>query len=115
VAPGSAVFVSFISAGLDASKFPNPTTVDPARPEELYIHHGWGAHACLGRPIVTMAAAAQLRVFGRLKGLRRAEGARGEMKFKMVNGAFKVFLGEEGDRWERFPVNKKVVFEGFGG
>ncbi|MCJ1472897.1 hypothetical protein MMC13_001546 [Lambiella insularis] len=115
VKKGDQIFVDFVSAGTDPEKFPNPAAIDLDRPEESYIHHGWGAHACLGRPIVTVAAAAQLRVFARLANLRRAPGLQGEMQFKRVNGAFKVFLNEMGTEWERFPTNKKVHFDGFEG
>lgn len=118
VPANSTLFLSFVSASLDATVFPDPLAVDLDRPASAYIHHGWGAHACLGRPVVTAAAAAMLRVFAREcgAGLRRAPGAQGVMKRKMFNGAFPVFLAEDGGEWESFPVGLKVLFdEGEGG
>lgn len=108
----SQIFLDFITASLDPAKFPDPTSIRLDRPEEAYIHHGWGPHACLGRPIVTTAGAAMLRVFAReCPGARRAPGAQGQMQRKLFNGAFPVFLAEDGGAWESFPVQKKVVFD----
>ncbi|KAK7739055.1 hypothetical protein SLS53_005953 [Cytospora paraplurivora] len=112
---GSQLFCDFITAGRDPSKFPDPETVRLDRPEESYIHHGWGPHACLGRPIVTTAGAAMLRAFAReCPNVRRTPGAQGEMKRKLFNGAFPVFLSEDGASWESFPVAKKVLFDAVG-
>ncbi|KAK3937994.1 heme peroxidase [Diplogelasinospora grovesii] len=108
---GDSIFTNFVTAGLDASKFPDPYEIKLDRPEELYIHHGWGPHACLGRPIVTVAGASMLRVCARLSNLRRAPGPAGEMKSKTVNSAFKVYLAENGSKWGPYPVSKKVIFD----
>ncbi|KAI1119929.1 hypothetical protein F5Y10DRAFT_290643, partial [Nemania abortiva] len=102
---GDTIFTDFVAAGLDASKFPDPYEIKLDRPEKLYIYHGWGPHACLGRPVVTTAAASMLRVCARLGSLRRSPGPAGEMKSKTVNGAFKVYLAEDGSKWE--PVTHK--------
>ncbi|KAH8800451.1 heme peroxidase family protein [Xylogone sp. PMI_703] len=110
VKKGDSIFTDFVTAGLDASKFPDPHEIKLDRPDHLYIHHGWGPHACLGRPIVTVAGASMLRVCARLSNLRRAPGSAGEMKSKLVNEAFKVYLAENGSRWGPFPVSKKVIF-----
>ncbi|KAL2872843.1 peroxidase/cytochrome P450 family protein [Aspergillus lucknowensis] len=111
VRKGDTLFVDFITAGLDPSKFPDPEEIKLDRPMELYIHHGWGPHSCLGRPIVTIAGACLLRVLGRLRNVRRAPGPSGEMKSKMVNAAFKVYLPEDASKWTPFPCNKKVTFD----
>ncbi|KAF4332293.1 Psi-producing oxygenase A [Fusarium beomiforme] len=108
---GDIIFTDFVTAGLDATKFPDPYEIKLDRPDDLYIHHGWGPHACLGRPIVTVAGASMLRVCARLGKLRRAPGHAGEMKSKTVNDAFKVYLAENGSKWGPFPVSKKVVFD----
>jgi len=102
-----------VTAGTDSSKFPDPLEIKLDRPDEDYIHHGWGPHSCLGRPIVTTAAASMLRVFARLGNLRRAPGDAGEMKNKVVGGAFKVFLLADGSDWGSFPCTKKVLFDEF--
>ncbi|KAK2592292.1 hypothetical protein QQS21_010012 [Conoideocrella luteorostrata] len=116
LAPGATVFADFITAGRDPSKFPEPETIKLDRPYDSYIHHGWGPHSCLGRPIVETAAASMLRQFALLcPNLRRAPGEAGEMKKKLYNGAFPVFLSQDGGDWESFPVAKKVLFDGING
>lgn len=113
VKQGDTIFADFVTAGTDSSKFPDPLQIKLDRPDEDYIHHGWGPHSCLGRPIVTTAAASMLRVFARLGNLRRAPGPAGEMKNKVVGGAFKVFLLPDGSDWGSFPSTKKVLFDEF--
>lgn len=114
---GAQLFLSFAAAGRDPTVFPDPDAVRLDRPDDRYIHHGWGPHACLGRPIVTTAGAAMLRAFARECGAtaRRAPGPPGEMARKLVNGAFPVFLAEDGSSWGNFPVAKKVLFDVPGG
>ncbi|KAH6610036.1 fatty acid oxygenase [Trichoderma cornu-damae] len=106
VQSGETLFTDFITAGLDPSKFPDPYEIKLDRPNDLYIHHGWGPHACLGRSIVTVAGASMLRVCARLGNFRRAPGPAGEMKSKTVNGAFKVYLSEDGSEWGPFPTSE---------
>lgn len=109
---GSSLFVDFITAGRDPAKFPEPEKIRLDRPEQIYIHHGWGPHQCLGRAIVTTAGAAMLKAFARsCPNVRRAPGPAGEIKKKLFNGAFPVFLAEDGGSWESFPVSKKVLFD----
>ncbi|KAL4780368.1 heme peroxidase [Aspergillus varians] len=114
VRKGDTIFADFITAGLDPEKFPDPEEIKLDRPLDRYIHHGWGQHSCLGRAIVTTAGACLLRALGRLGNVRRAPGPSGEMKSKLVNGAFKVYLPEDGSEWTPFPCNKKLVFDGMG-
>lgn len=106
VKKGDQIYVDFITAGKDPQKFSNPNAINLDRPDADYIHHGWGAHACLGRPIVTVALATQLKVFAKLTNLRRAPGADGEIKIKLVNGDIKAFLNEDGTEWSRFPTSE---------
>ncbi|KAL2826654.1 heme peroxidase [Aspergillus cavernicola] len=120
VGTGDTIFADFITAGLDSSKFPDPEEIRLDRPMEVYIHHGWGPHSCLGRAIVTIAGACVLRALGRLRNVRRAPGPSGEMKNKMVNGAFKMYLPEDGSEWTPFPckltwADKKLIFDSLEG
>ena len=62
----------------------------------------------MGRPIVTIAATAQLKVFAKLVNLRKAPGPEGEMQFKVVNGAFKVYMNENGTEWSKFPTSESL-------
>ncbi|KAL3419627.1 linoleate diol synthase [Phlyctema vagabunda] len=110
---GDHAFTDFVTACVDPAVFPDPYQVKLDRPEELYIHHGHGPHSCLGKPMVVIAMAAQLRMFARLKNLRRAPGLQGEMKSKTVNGAFKVYMKEDWSAWWPFPTTMKVQFDGF--
>jgi hypothetical protein len=113
VKQGESIFADFITAGRDPSKFPDPEEITLDRPDDLYIHHGWGPHACLGRPIVTVAAASMLRVFARLGNLRRAPGPAGEMKSRLVNNSFKEFLAKDSSNWGTYPCTKIVIFDQF--
>lgn len=113
VKQGDTIFLDFLHAGTDPTKFPNPLEIKLDRPEEDYIHQGWGAHECLGREITFMSLAVQLRAFARLKGLRRA-GLGAKLKWKYLPGTtFKVFLNESLDAWTPFPRSLPVVFDGF--
>lgn len=100
------IYVNFVSAGMDPTKFPDPQEIKLDRPSEAYIHHGWGPHACLGRPMVVTAMAAQLKVFGRLQGLRRAPGLAGRLKSTTINGVIKVYMKEDWSDWTPFPTSE---------
>ncbi|GME49944.1 Fatty acid oxygenase [Neofusicoccum parvum] len=125
VGPGEPLFLSFIEAGLDPEKFPNPQEINPHRPEESYIHHGWGPHSCLGQKIVPVAAAAMLRVFAReCSDPQRTPGPAGKMKrrdFKVALPAigadkrenwkgFPQFMAEDGSEWKNFPTSMKLIY-----
>ncbi|RMZ75993.1 hypothetical protein DV738_g5153, partial [Chaetothyriales sp. CBS 135597] len=125
VEPGEEVYTDFVSAGLDSRVFPNPKEIILDRDRSLYIHQGHGQHACLGRPIVEVAMAAQLKVFAKLKNLKRAPGLQGQLKKtcpspnplssdpKPSPGRIHVFMKEDWSDWWPFPTNLKVHHEGF--
>ncbi|KAF1839413.1 heme peroxidase [Decorospora gaudefroyi] len=110
-AAGSVIFADFNTAGLDPAVFPDPLEIKLDRADELYIHHGYGGHACLGRKMVEIAMAVQLRAFARLKNLRRAAGPAGQLKSTTVNGAFKVFMTEDWSQWTPFPSTWKLYYD----
>jgi hypothetical protein len=110
-AAGSTIFADINTAGLDPSVFPDPQEVKLNRSDELYIHHGYGGHECLGRKTVMIAMAVQLRAFARLKNLRRAAGPAGQLKSTTVNGAFKVFISEDWSQWTPFPSTWKLYYD----
>ncbi|ETI20690.1 hypothetical protein G647_07032 [Cladophialophora carrionii CBS 160.54] len=124
VKSGDQIYVDFITAGLDETVFPNPGTIDPSRDRSLYVHHGYAAHSCLGRPMVEVAMAAQLKVFAKLKNLRRAPGPQGQLKKtipapnptssdpKANPGSIEVFMLEDWSSWYPFPTTLKVHHEG---
>ena len=111
VKKGDRIFVDLATAGLDPTVFPDPQAVDLTRPLEKYIHHGWGLHSCLGRPIIETAMAAQLRVFAQLKNLRRAPGVAGQLKKKTVDGPFTVYMKHDWSDWWPFPACKSNCTE----
>ena len=110
-AAGSTILPDFNTAGLDPTVFTDPQDVKLDRPDDLYIHHGYGEHQCLGRKTVMIAMAVQLRAFARLKNLRRAAGPAGQLKSKMMNGAFKVFMTEDWSQWTPFPSTWKLYYD----
>jgi hypothetical protein len=110
-AAGSSIVVDFNTAGLDTTVFPDPLEVKLDRLDELYIHYGYGGHACLGRKTAEIAMAVQLRAFGRLKNLRRAAGPAGQLKYTTVNGAFKMFMTEDWSQWTPFPSTWKLYYD----
>lgn len=114
VSEGQQIYTNFVTAGRDPDKFPHPEEIILDRPIDDYIHHGWGPHSCLGREMVRVAAAAQLRVFGRLKNLRRAPGHQGKLKFQHppnVPSGIKAYMKEDWSDWYPFPTTMKVHFD----
>ena len=107
VSVGENVYTDFMAVGMDETVFPNPTEIDITRDPNLYIHHGYGPHKCIGRPIVEIAMAAQLKVFAKLKNLRRAPGLQGELKSTFPTpspGKIEVFMKEDWSDWWPFPA-----------
>lgn len=125
VAENETVYTDFVSAGLDPTVFPEPTLIKLDRDRSLYIHHGYDSHACLGRPIVEVAMAAQLKIFARLRNLRRAPGPQGQMKATVPKpnpvssdpvpspGAITVYMKEDWSDWWPFPTQLKMHHDGF--
>lgn len=110
---GDALLMDFITAGVDPSKYPDPYEIKLDRPDKDYIVFGYGSHSCVGRQIVVTAMAAQLRVFGKLKNLRRAPGQAGILKTKTIGGAFKVYMNDTWSDWTPYPASLKVHFDDF--
>ncbi|KAK5938503.1 hypothetical protein PMZ80_009474 [Knufia obscura] len=125
VSENEQIYTDFVSAGLDPKVFPDPHSIKLDRPRDRYIHHGYGAHACLGRPMVEIAMASQLKVFARLKNLRPAPGPQGQMKRTIPPpnpvssdphenpGSITVYMKEDWSDWWPFPTQLKVHHEGF--
>jgi hypothetical protein len=123
VKTGEQIYTDFVSAGMDEDVFPDPHAIDITRDRGLYIHHGFGAHSCLGRPIVEVAMAAQLKVFAKLKDLRRAPGLQGQMKRTVPApnpvssdphenpGRIEAFMKEDWSDWWPFPTCKYTALQ----
>ena len=116
VKEGEQIYTDFVSAGMDLTVFPHPEEIDITRDSKLYLHHGYSKHACLGRPIVEIAMAAQLKVFAKLKNLRRAPGLQGQIKKTVPPpnpvssdphenpGRIEAFMKEDWSDWWPFPT-----------
>ena len=109
---GEQVFTNFVKAGMDPEVFPEPEKIKLDRDPKLYIHHGWGSHACIGRNIATNALATQLVCLSKLKNLRRVPGGQGQLKYKIVNDAFKVYMKTDWSDYWPFPTTMKVLYDG---
>ena len=124
---GDSIYTDFVAAGLDPKAFSDPHEIKLDRDRSLYLHHGWGSHKCIGRPIVEVAMASQLKVFAKLKNLRRAPGPQGEIKTgntegklksstpdpnpegsepQKAPGQIKVFMKEDYSDWWPFPASE---------
>jgi hypothetical protein len=118
VSAGEVLYTDFVSAGVDPAVFPNPLEIDITRDSDLYLHHGYGKHTCIGRPLVEVAMASQLKVFAKLKNLRRAPGPQGEIKRTVPPpnpvssdphenpGRIEAFMKEDWSDWWPFPTCK---------
>ena len=60
-------------------EFPNPTTIDPNRPETSYNLNGAGFHNCAGVQYAVQTIAEILRVVFKLQNVRRATGDAGRL------------------------------------
>jgi linoleate 8R-lipoxygenase / 9,12-octadecadienoate 8-hydroperoxide 8R-isomerase len=78
-AAGDKVLLNLHAAGMDATIFPNPEEVDLDRPEDAYITLGIGCHEYLGAAMTYTALTAMLKVVGKLKNLRPANGPQGKI------------------------------------
>ncbi|KAK3321688.1 linoleate diol synthase precursor [Apodospora peruviana] len=77
---GSRVFIDLTTASHDPAGFPDPEKVRLDRPLDSYVHYGWGPHQCLGMDVSRVIMTAIFKTVVGRKGLRRAGGARGELK-----------------------------------
>ena len=59
------------------------------------------------REIVVVGLVAQLRVLGKLEGLKKAKGSQGVLKRRIENGVVS-FLSEARDEWVPFPMSKFI-------
>jgi hypothetical protein len=108
---GDLIYTDFVRAGRDEMTFPNADKVDITRDPSLYIHHGIGPHACLGRAITQVSLAVQLGLFAKLKNLERVPGQAGHLKYSthLPGGTpetIRVYMTEDwSSRWP-FPTSK---------
>ncbi|GAA6030413.1 hypothetical protein JCM8097_009096 [Rhodosporidiobolus ruineniae] len=110
---GDRVFPSMLRAGSDPSVFPNPSTVDPTRPKNLYRLFGSGAHTCLGAPIVDITLVELVKAVFRLPNVRRAPGGAGKLARsgqEIAGTQCKVYLSANATPWP-LPVSMSIVWD----
>jgi len=90
---GDAVVCLLGPACHDANFIPEPQSFKPGRPAEAYIHFGHGPHECFGKEIAITYCVGLLEVMAKLKNLRAAPGAMGELKSIQV-GNEKCYLDD---------------------
>jgi len=109
IGAGDRVFVDLRAASHDPAVFPDPDAVDLTRPLDAYIHLGFGAHQCLGLPMVRVIMATMLKEVAKLKNLRPAPGPQGKIH-KVPKSAeeypFHAYLTEMQDMYFPYPCCK---------
>ncbi|TFK61199.1 heme peroxidase [Pluteus cervinus] len=76
---GDRIWASFKNAHLNPAEFPNPTSVDPTRPNSAYNLNGTGFHTCPGVTYAVQTIAEIVKVVFKLKNVRRAPGNAGRL------------------------------------
>lgn len=73
---GQAVIAVMAAANRDPKRFPNPDTLDLARPDNRHVAFGWASHFCFGAPLARMEGAITIEtMLRRLPGLAMKPGA----------------------------------------
>lgn len=79
IAAGSTVFVSFASAMMDPRRVPDAEAFNANRPDEAYMHFGYGLHQCFGLHINQALLPLMLKPLLAAANLRRAPGPAGHL------------------------------------
>jgi cytochrome P450 len=81
VAPGALVIVANVSAMHDPSRIEAPEEFRLDRPDDDYMHFGFGLHQCFGRYIARAQIGAVTGQILRLRDLRPAAGSAGQVQY----------------------------------
>lgn len=106
---GDLLHLDITSACQDSEKFPDPDTIKLDRPRESYLPFIDGLHGYLVRDIIITGLTAQLRVFGRLKGLKKMPGIQRRLQKKQYHNGLVSFLSEGQDEWISLPTSKYMA------
>ncbi|KAF1845382.1 heme peroxidase [Cucurbitaria berberidis CBS 394.84] len=107
---GDTLHLNIAAASRDPEKFSDPEAIKLDRSQASYLPFVDGLHGSLIRDIIIAGLAAQLRVFGRLEGLKRAPGTQGRLLKKNENGLVS-FLSEAQHEWIPLPTSMKLHFD----
>ncbi|KAF2478296.1 prostaglandin G/H synthase 2/cyclooxygenase 2, pgh2/cox2 [Lindgomyces ingoldianus] len=111
--PGDVVVCLLGPACKDQTCIPNPTSFQPGRDRDAYMHFGFGPHECFGREIALTFVTSLIKVVAGLKNLRRAPGPMGLCKYITVNQE-RCYLNDNWS-WLTFdPTTWKLHFDGEG-
>ena len=109
---GDTLILDFAVAGRNGERFPHPDSLLLTRPLEVYQHLPFieGLHDPLARDIAVAGLAEQLRVFGKMEGLRRAPGVSSTLRKVRENGVVS-YLSDAQDAWVPIPPSLKLRFD----
>jgi hypothetical protein len=109
---GDTLILDFAVAGRNGQRFPHPDSLLLTRLLKVYQHLPFieGLHDPLARDIAVAGLAEQLRVFGKMEGLRRALGASGTLGKVCENGVVS-YLSDAQDAWVPIPPSLKLRFD----
>ncbi len=82
VPAGCRVLAAPLAAMFDPDAFPEPQRFNPSRPVDSYIHFGHGPRHCFGRYVADVALMEMTIALLCLPNLKRANGARGQIRFE---------------------------------
>ncbi|KAK1757000.1 putative linoleate diol synthase with cytochrome P450 domain [Echria macrotheca] len=112
VQPGDRVYVDYKHACKEGTHFPEPSTVNPRRPVESYLHFNAGsAHAFLGPQLGQVALTEMFRAVFRRKGLHHAPGPQGQLKKVVHKDGQTEYMREDWGMFTPFPVTMKVTWD----
>ncbi|KAI1767354.1 linoleate diol synthase [Hypoxylon sp. FL1150] len=110
VKTGDQIFVSSAGAAKDERRFPDPEKVNPRRPLDTYIHFWMGPQACLGREACQAGLTGMFRSVFKLKNIRKAPGAQGQLRKVSQPGGANSYLREDGTYFP-FPCTMKICYD----
>lgn len=105
---GDMLLLDIAAVSRDANRFSDPDEIKLNRLQEAYLPFIDGIYGSLVRDVALAGLVGQLRVFGKMEGLRRAPGRQGKLFTTKKNGLAR-FLNEGQDEWVPLPTSKFVV------
>lgn len=105
---GDTLLLDIAAVSRDPNRFSDPNEIKLDRLQEAYLPFIDGIHGSLVRDVALSGLVAQLRVFGKLKGLRRAPGNQGRL-VKRTKDGMASFLSEAQDEWVYLPTSKCIL------